>query len=133
MTRFLQTLKKHSDNTRVYENLWILTAQFTVPANSAYQNLIYGDSRYWQARIGEFHRGNIQPNIYKAPEVLFDIEWSFNVDIWNVGVMAWDMFEDRHLFNALNEDRQYSPSHHVAERVAYLGLPLFTSWNVGSG
>lgn len=41
-----------------------------------------------EARIGKFHRGNIQPNIYKAPEVLFDMQWSFSADIWNVGVMV---------------------------------------------
>ncbi|KAE8349567.1 kinase domain protein [Aspergillus coremiiformis] len=76
-----------------------------------------------EARIGKFHTGNIQPNIYKAPEVLFDMQWSSSADIWNVGVMIWDIFENKHLFNALDEDCQYSPSHHVAEMVAHLGLP----------
>ena len=41
-----------------------------------------------QARIGSVHRGDIQPEIYKAPEVLFEMEWSYSVDIWNVGVMV---------------------------------------------
>ncbi|PKY03384.1 kinase domain protein [Aspergillus campestris IBT 28561] len=76
-----------------------------------------------EARIGKLHRGDIQPNIYKAPEVLFDMPWSFSADIWIVGVMIWDIFENKHLFNALDEDRDYSPSHHVAEMVAYLGVP----------
>ncbi|KAK2757981.1 hypothetical protein FQN54_004387 [Arachnomyces sp. PD_36] len=76
-----------------------------------------------EARVGKCHRGNIQPNIYKAPEVLFDMQWSFSADIWNLGVMIWDIFENKHLFDALDEDREYSPSHHVAEMVAYLGLP----------
>ena len=34
-----------------------------------------------QARIGKLHRGNIQPNIYKALEILFDMPWSFSADI----------------------------------------------------
>ncbi|KAJ6109130.1 kinase domain protein [Penicillium sp. IBT 16267x] len=76
-----------------------------------------------QAKIGSVQRGLIQPNIYKAPEVLFDMEWSYSVDIWNIGAMIWDIFEGRHLFNALDEDGQYSASHHVAEMVAYMGLP----------
>ncbi|OJI83742.1 hypothetical protein ASPTUDRAFT_75468 [Aspergillus tubingensis CBS 134.48] len=76
-----------------------------------------------QARIGPSHRGIIQPNIYKAPEVLFDMEWGFSVDIWNIGVMIWDIFADKHLFNAVDEDGDYSPSHHVAEMVGFLGLP----------
>ncbi|KAL3472269.1 kinase domain protein [Aspergillus californicus] len=57
-----------------------------------------------EARIGESHTGNIQPNIYKAPEI-------------------WDIFEDKHMFDALDEDSLYSASHHVAEMVGYLGLP----------
>ncbi|PYI02454.1 kinase domain protein [Aspergillus sclerotiicarbonarius CBS 121057] len=76
-----------------------------------------------EARIGKLHRGNIQPYIYKAPEVLFDMQWSFGADIWNLGVMIWDIFENKHLFNALDEDGEYSPSHHVAEMVSYLGPP----------
>ncbi|GAA93034.1 hypothetical protein AKAW_11146 [Aspergillus luchuensis IFO 4308] len=76
-----------------------------------------------QARIGHAHRGLIQPDIYRAPEVLFDMGWGHSADIWNLGVMAWDIFEGRHLFSALDEDQEYSPSHHVAEMVAFLGLP----------
>ncbi|PYI36391.1 hypothetical protein BP00DRAFT_483565 [Aspergillus indologenus CBS 114.80] len=44
-------------------------------------------------------------------------------DIRGLGVMVWDIFKDRDLFNALNEDEDYSPSHHVAEMVGCLGLP----------
>ncbi len=40
------------------------------------------------ARIGDAHHGHIQPRIYRAPEVIFDIEWSYSVDIWNIGVMV---------------------------------------------
>ncbi|KAE8162112.1 kinase domain protein [Aspergillus tamarii] len=76
-----------------------------------------------EARIGNSYKGNIQPDIYKAPEVLFDMPWSFSADIWNVGVMIWDIFENKHLFDARDEDKEYSPSHHIAEMVAYLGLP----------
>lgn len=35
----------------------------------------------------------------------------------------WDLLENKHLFNALDEDGDYSPSHHVAEMVGFLGLP----------
>jgi serine/threonine protein kinase len=43
---------------------------------------------FGQARIGRVHRGDIQPAIYKALEVLFEMEWNHKVDIWNVGVMV---------------------------------------------
>lgn len=68
-----------------------------------------------QARIGRAHTGLIQPEIYRAPEVLFDMGWGHSADIWNLGVMAWDIFEGRPLFSALDEDQEYSPSHHVAD------------------
>jgi serine/threonine protein kinase len=29
-----------------------------------------------------------QPNVYRSPEVMLKIDWSYPVDIWNVGVMV---------------------------------------------
>jgi serine/threonine protein kinase len=55
---------------------------------------------FGQARIGKVHRGDIQPEIYKAPEVLFEMEWNHKVDIWNVGVMVSTALTSRAL--ALN-------------------------------
>lgn len=66
------------------------------------------------ARIGRAHTGLIQPEIYRAPEVLFDMGWGHSADIWNFP-QAWDIFEGRPLFSALDEDQEYSPSHHVAD------------------
>ncbi|KAJ5249185.1 protein kinase domain protein [Penicillium chermesinum] len=91
------------------------------PSNSPWGQPVLCD--LGAARIGVSHKGNIQPEIYKAPEVHFDMPWSSSADIWNVGVMIWDIFENKHLFDALDEDKEYSPSHHVAEMVAYLGAP----------
>lgn len=34
------------------------------------------------------HRENIQPKIYRAPEVVLDIPWTYSVDIWNVGCLV---------------------------------------------
>jgi serine/threonine-protein kinase SRPK3 len=34
------------------------------------------------------HREDIQPDIYRAPEVILDIPWTYSVDIWNVGCMV---------------------------------------------
>ena len=44
--------------------------------------------------FGEARHGNeendddIQPEIYRAPEVILEIPWTYSVDIWNVGVMV---------------------------------------------
>jgi len=52
---------------------------------------------FGQARIGRVHQGDIQPEIYKALEVLFEMEWSYSVDIWNVGVMVSTLLIDQYL------------------------------------
>lgn len=44
--------------------------------------------------FGEARRGDaeneddIQPEVYRAPEVILEMKWSYSVDIWNVGVMV---------------------------------------------
>ncbi|PYH83740.1 kinase-like protein [Aspergillus uvarum CBS 121591] len=68
-----------------------------------------------QAQIGQSHRGIIQPESFRAPEVLFDMDWGSGVDIWSLGVMTFVQRARRR--------RRLLPSHHVAEMVAYLGLP----------
>lgn len=40
------------------------------------------------ARIGVQHEGFIQPEIYRAPEVMLCMPWISAADIWNVGVMV---------------------------------------------
>lgn len=36
----------------------------------------------------EKHSEDIQPNIYRAPEVILEVPWTYSVDIWNVGCMV---------------------------------------------
>ena len=43
---------------------------------------------FGEARIGESHRGLIQPELYRAPEVLFELEWRTSADIWNLAVLV---------------------------------------------
>ncbi|KAL2427535.1 hypothetical protein ABEF91_001217 [Exophiala dermatitidis] len=80
---------------------------------------------FGEARIRGPHKGLIQPEMYRAPEVLFNMEWNTSVDFWNVAVLIWDLFENRHLLYALDENKEPSATHHVAEMVGYLGLPAF--------
>ncbi|GJP96217.1 kinase-like protein [Aspergillus niger] len=35
------------------------------------------------------HSEDIQPDIYRAPEVILEAPWGYKVDIWNVGCMAY--------------------------------------------
>jgi serine/threonine protein kinase len=37
---------------------------------------------------GKEHREDIQPDIYRSPEVILDVPWTYSVDIWNVGCVV---------------------------------------------
>jgi serine/threonine protein kinase len=44
---------------------------------------------FGEARVGQqTYDDDIQPFQYRAPEVIMDMPWSYEVDIWNVGVMV---------------------------------------------
>ncbi|CAP99343.1 Pc22g20550 [Penicillium rubens Wisconsin 54-1255] len=65
-----------------------------------------------------------QPDVYRPPEVMLKTDWSYPVDIWNVGVMVWDLFEGRHLFHGNDPDgKGYSTRAHLAEVMGSLGPP----------
>ncbi|KAJ5485322.1 hypothetical protein N7539_005310 [Penicillium diatomitis] len=79
---------------------------------------------FGQARFGSSqYSGDIQPYIYRAPEVLLRMSWDRKVDIWNVGVVTWDLFHKGHLFYARDSRKKNSDSHHIAEMIALLGPP----------
>lgn len=42
-----------------------------------------------EARFGrKTYTDDIQPYVYRAPEIILDIPWTYSADIWNVGVMV---------------------------------------------
>ncbi|KAL1991438.1 hypothetical protein VTN49DRAFT_5430 [Thermomyces lanuginosus] len=76
---------------------------------------------FGEARLGDEHEGLFQPDIYRAPEVILGSRWNSKVDIWNVGVMIWDLFEDHHLFDGRGPDGQHSDGQLLAEMIAMIG------------
>jgi hypothetical protein len=34
------------------------------------------------------HSGDVMPGIYRAPEVILDMEWDSKIDMWCVGLMV---------------------------------------------
>jgi len=101
-----------------------------------------------EARFGNsLHTDDIMPNVYRAPEVILGIPWSYPVDIWGLGMVVrssdpitaslpcrvnrcterksqiWDLFEGRPLFSAKNQDGLYSERSHISEMIAVLGPP----------
>ncbi|KAJ3579248.1 hypothetical protein NPX13_g1323 [Xylaria arbuscula] len=79
---------------------------------------------FGQARIGKTHRGRVMPTRYRAPEVILDMEWGSRVDLWNVGLIAWDLLETHPLFRIYDEDSEdLNGAHHLAAMTALLGSP----------
>lgn len=99
------------------------------------------------------HTEDVQPNIYRAPEVILEAPWGYSVDVWNVGCMVsrsallflcidlrkpkfdrltmsnqiaqiWDLFEGESLFSGLDgHENAYRSRAHLAEMVSLLGPP----------
>ncbi|KAF5024849.1 hypothetical protein F66182_3088 [Fusarium sp. NRRL 66182] len=81
-------------------------------------------SDFGEARPGPGpHAGDIMPIQYRAPETIMYIAWSYPVDIWSVGLTAWDLLGSKRLFTAKDEDGQVYDAAHLAEMIATLGPP----------
>lgn len=49
---------------------------------------------FGEACIGDKeHEGLIQPDLYRAPEVVLGMKWTPKVDIWNVGVLVCNLMD----------------------------------------
>ncbi|KUM55653.1 hypothetical protein ACN42_g11594 [Penicillium freii] len=66
----------------------------------------------------------IQPNYYRAPEVILGYGWDSSADIWNFGVLVWNIIEGTELFTQVEDaNGRYDPKSHLAEMIALLGPP----------
>ncbi|KAJ5479837.1 hypothetical protein N7530_005346 [Penicillium desertorum] len=66
----------------------------------------------------------IQPGYYRAPEVVLGYGWDFSADIWNFGVLVWNIIEGTELFTQVQgANGRYDPKSHLAEMIALLGPP----------
>ncbi|CAI7625047.1 unnamed protein product [Penicillium palitans] len=66
----------------------------------------------------------IQPDHYRAPEVILGCGWDFKADIWNFGVLLWNILGSKELFQQVHDTNgQYDAKSHLAEMIALLGLP----------
>ncbi|KAL2066503.1 hypothetical protein VTL71DRAFT_2574 [Oculimacula yallundae] len=64
------------------------------------------------------------PDVYRCPEVMLHLPWSYSADIWNVGAMIWDIFEGKHLFSGQDPKRgRYTTRAHLTELISVLGPP----------
>ena len=52
-----------------------------IPTITAFGAARFGDP-------GEMHTGDVMPNIYRAPEVILDMQWDSKIDMWSVGLLV---------------------------------------------
>lgn len=94
------------------------------------------------ARLGEpgqKHTGDAMPGVFRAPEIIAEMEWDSQIDIWSVGVMVrinaafissycrlntqiWNLLEDDNLFRPF-KDGYLNDELHFAQMVALMGPP----------
>ncbi|KAL4899487.1 hypothetical protein BDW74DRAFT_171527 [Aspergillus multicolor] len=85
---------------------------------------IYLSRNYWGLSSTDLGR---PPDGYRAPEVCLECEWSYSVDIWNLGVMLWDLFYGRGPFDMPSNSGLGSggpgsaDETHVAQIISLLG------------
>ncbi|OOG00365.1 hypothetical protein ASPCADRAFT_125 [Aspergillus carbonarius ITEM 5010] len=66
----------------------------------------------------------IQPDCYRAPEVILGAGYTYSADIWNFGVMIWELIQNRILFTqARDSTLKNHPDAHLAQMIAFLGPP----------
>ncbi|KAH7317822.1 kinase-like domain-containing protein [Rhexocercosporidium sp. MPI-PUGE-AT-0058] len=66
----------------------------------------------------------VQPHRYRALEVILGTGWSYSADIWNIGVLIWNMMEDKDLFTNLKDEQgHYNVHAHLAQMIALFGPP----------
>ncbi|RAH71362.1 putative protein kinase [Aspergillus aculeatinus CBS 121060] len=81
---------------------------------------------FGEARIGTQQESGpfVQPHIYRAPEIIFEMPWGSAVDIWNLAGLIWDLFEGKHLFEDIFDAKGgHDPFRHLARMVALVGPP----------
>ncbi|KAK3940663.1 kinase-like domain-containing protein, partial [Diplogelasinospora grovesii] len=78
----------------------------------------FGTSSWFDNHLTE----RIQPQMLRAPEVTLGADWDFKVDIWNLGVVIWELAEGALLFNGTwTPNAPYAPEAHLAQMTAVLG------------
>jgi serine/threonine-protein kinase SRPK3 len=66
----------------------------------------------------------IQSNAFTAPEVILTAGWSYPADIWNLGVMTWDIIGEDGLFDCIStEPGKYHSDQHLGAMINLLGPP----------
>ncbi|KAJ5584222.1 uncharacterized protein N7459_004022 [Penicillium hispanicum] len=75
------------------------------------------------------HNHPIQPNSFRAPEVVIGAKWDYSVDVWNLGALIWELLCGKGPFdNDVSSSESSSESSskdekHLAAIISLLGPP----------
>ncbi|KAI0186921.1 kinase-like domain-containing protein [Astrocystis sublimbata] len=74
------------------------------------------------AKVGLEFDDDAMPDSYRAPEIILKMNWDESIDMWSIGVMLWDLFEDEQLFRPMYRG-QLNDELHLAQMVSLMGPP----------
>lgn len=77
-----------------------------------------------EARFGNIPNVDlVMPDVYRAPEVILGMPWSYSIDVWGFAMTLWDLFEPKRLFSPYDENGRYSEHRHIAQMMSIMGPP----------
>ncbi|KFZ00462.1 hypothetical protein V500_01055 [Pseudogymnoascus sp. VKM F-4518 (FW-2643)] len=66
---------------------------------------------------------DMQPEQFAASEVLLGAGWTYSADIWNLGMVLWELLEDISLLDGVGPENKYDRQVHFAQMIRLLGPP----------
>jgi serine/threonine protein kinase len=74
------TPRKEIDGRIIYQSRDLeITNALGLPVLCDFGSSVWGEDR---------HKEDVQPDVYRSPEVILKVPWSYEIDIWNVGCMV---------------------------------------------
>lgn len=72
--------RKELDGRTIYTSRNLrMPKQLGAPVLCDFGSAVFGD---------EEHLEDVQPDVYRAPEVILQVPWTYSVDIWNAGCVV---------------------------------------------
>ncbi|KAJ6091686.1 hypothetical protein N7467_003655, partial [Penicillium canescens] len=113
--------EKESPSTRkqVSEIRTIYASRALIPKEGLLKLSDFGESRIGPGP----HEYKALPMVYRAPEIMIEVPWSYPVDIWCVGMTAIDLLGFDGMFNANENAGDLYEATHLAEIISVLDPP----------
>ncbi|KAJ6042200.1 uncharacterized protein N7446_013266 [Penicillium canescens] len=113
--------EKESPSTRkqVSEIRTIYASRALIPKEGPLKLSDFGESRIGPGP----YEYKALPMVYRAPEIMIEVPWSYPVDIWCVGMTAIDLLGFDGMFNANENAGDLYEATHLAEIISVLYPP----------